>query len=116
VVVDALPLPAGTYLVSASLDAAVVGTGTCELVLATGGPTLDRRTFSSTIIPNFVPQQEISARVPVHLQSPIELATPNEMRLQCVTFSEPTHASLGLQARAWRMSAVSVGSITTTSP
>ncbi len=112
VVVKSLSLPAGAYFVTATLDALVDRNGFCELVLATSPTVLDQHLVSSQLLPNFVPQQEVDSAIPVTLQAAIDLPTANTVNLQCVTFSTPTYSTQALQIRRFRLTALTLGTVT----
>ncbi len=113
VVVTSLDLPAGSWDVSVDLNASISApSGHCELVRSGIPVELDSRDFGATLIPGFVPKDDVSARIPVHLDAPVTLASPTTVQAQCVTFGTSEFTSVPLQVTGARMTATAVGTVT----
>jgi hypothetical protein len=113
VVVTSLDLPAGNWDVSADLNASIVApSGHCELVRSGIPVELDSRDFGATLTPGYVPKDDVSAQIPVHLDAPVTLTSPTTVQAQCVTFGTSAFTSVPFQVRGARMTATAVGTVT----
>lgn len=117
ILVKSLELPEGIYFVLATLRSTTALSGTCLLQGQPSSPLsfedLDVKSVGYNLLPNFEPQQEISAQSVLTLQGTLEISAVSGMQVRviCRSFSDSDWTSQQMQVRVPRLTAIRMSDV-----